>query len=858
MPSRSDDAPKGGAAPTVRRSGPDASRTFGFDGPPDDPPADAPLAGKYTLVRLLGAGGMASVYEAVHRNGHRVAIKVLHPTLARDAGLRDRFLREGYAANAVGHAGVVRVLDDDVADDGSVFLVMELLQGETLAARAERQGDTLPEPEVVAIGVALLDVLAAAHAQGVVHRDIKPDNLFRTDDGQLKVLDFGIAHVREAPAARVTLAGQQIGTPSFMAPEQARGRGADVDARTDLWAAGATLYALLCGQPVHGDGTAAELLVRAATQDAPPLRARRPDTAPALAAVLDRALRTDVSARWQSAGDMRAALTACAAEPDPVRKPAAPVPRVSEPEPAGAPTLDAPRSTAPRRRLVWAGLAAALVLGAGGVYARRAAAPKGPLPCASAAACAEAGTPARCAEGACRPLVADGCRLLAEPEDAARDDTVWLGAMFPLTGPEAEPFGEPSVRALELARVDFLEAVGGLPPVTEGGPVRHVAVVACDDSRDPAAVADHLIDNVGAPVVIGFARSREVTELALSHFHPRGVLALAANLAPSISELPLPSDGTRLVYRVTTNAAALSPANATFVADVLEPALRTSGAVGPDGTLRVALARVENASGVGIAASLAEKLRFNGRPALENGDAFRQVRVPDYLNDAISPEQIDRIADEFVAFAPHVIVGAGGLEPSIIAAVERRWTSATQPPPTYVTDWLEPSDVAAPLALRPDLRKRVYRVDAARDSRATQRFVVRYNERFTPPVTPSTALPEAYDAFYLSAFALAAAGPTGATDGRVLARAMPRLLPPGRPVEASADGIAGALATLSAGDSLDLQGAATGLDFDASTGDPAATAALYCLVERAGKLSFADAGVRFDPAGGLTGTLACE
>src|SRR6185437_8360064 len=151
------------------------------------------LRGKYALERVLGTGGMGAVYLGVHRNGHRVAVKVLHAEASADPDVRARFLREGYVANSIGHPGAVRVLDDDVAEDGAAFLVMELLEGETLHVRAKRHMGRLPNREVLFIGRALCDVLAAAHEKGVVHRDIKPENLFLTTGRTLKVLDFGIA-----------------------------------------------------------------------------------------------------------------------------------------------------------------------------------------------------------------------------------------------------------------------------------------------------------------------------------------------------------------------------------------------------------------------------------------------------------------------------------------------------------------------------------------------------------------------------------------------------------------------------------------------------------------------------------------
>jgi len=144
------------------------------------------LNGKWTLERLIGVGGMAAVYAARHRNGARAAVKVLHSSLARHAQVRERFQREGYAANKVGHPGVVKVLDDEVVtggpDAGGVFLVMELLAGESLQDPLER-GFNYGERDFLRLASEVLDVLQAAHERGVIHRDLKPENLFLARDG---------------------------------------------------------------------------------------------------------------------------------------------------------------------------------------------------------------------------------------------------------------------------------------------------------------------------------------------------------------------------------------------------------------------------------------------------------------------------------------------------------------------------------------------------------------------------------------------------------------------------------------------------------------------------------------------------
>jgi hypothetical protein len=270
------------------------------------------LREKWRIDTLLGAGGMAIVYSATHvNNGRRAAIKVLHPALGNNTEVRTRFLREGYLANKVEHPGTVAVLDDDVADDGGVYLVMELLEGETLEARRERLGRPLPFPEVLSIGDRLLDVLAAAHDKGIVHRDIKPDNIFLTRDGAVKVLDFGIAGLRALKGARLTLAGSgAIGTPAFMPPEQAHGRWDEVGPRTDIWAVGATMFSLITGRLVHTAPQLTDLMLAAMTQPAPPIASVMPGLPPPVARMIDKALSFDAKDRWADARAMQLALRA--------------------------------------------------------------------------------------------------------------------------------------------------------------------------------------------------------------------------------------------------------------------------------------------------------------------------------------------------------------------------------------------------------------------------------------------------------------------------------------------------------------------------------------------------------------------
>jgi serine/threonine-protein kinase len=267
------------------------------------------LNGKYRLDRLLGVGGMASVYAATHRNNKRVAVKVLHAELSILDEVRTRFMREGYVANTVEHPGAVAVLDDDAAEDGAAaFLVMELLEGETLAEACDRLGGKLPARAVLAVAYQVLEVLAAADAKGIVHRDIKPSNLFLTRTGHVKVLDFGVARMREVGSELATMSGLALGTPAFMAPEQALGKSAEIDGLTDVWALGATMFALATGGPVHTATSPQEQMVLSATRSARPLGSVEPEVSPAVAEIVDRALAFHKPSRWPSAAAMRDAV----------------------------------------------------------------------------------------------------------------------------------------------------------------------------------------------------------------------------------------------------------------------------------------------------------------------------------------------------------------------------------------------------------------------------------------------------------------------------------------------------------------------------------------------------------------------
>ncbi len=269
------------------------------------------VAGKYRIVRVLGEGGMAVVFLAEHlKLGHLVAIKVLRRELASDAGVVERFEREGRALCKLKSRNVVRAFDVDVTPSGAPLLVMEYLEGRDAEEELRRVG-TLPVAEVVSWIVQACGAIQEAHDAGIVHRDLKPTNLFLAIEGAtrvLKVLDFGIAGTTARPGdERLTQAGALVGTPLYMAPEQFR-VGTEVDARADVWSLGATLYELLSGRPPFR-GTPTTLGVTILTEEAPPIESLRLDLPEGLRAVVRRALEKDRDKRYQSARALAEALS---------------------------------------------------------------------------------------------------------------------------------------------------------------------------------------------------------------------------------------------------------------------------------------------------------------------------------------------------------------------------------------------------------------------------------------------------------------------------------------------------------------------------------------------------------------------
>ncbi len=264
------------------------------------------IGGRYEIRRLIGEGGMGAVFEAQHRfTKRRVALKVLQAEYASNGEATARFLQEAQSATAINHTNIVQVLDmgvDGTDESQTVYLVLEFLEGEDLAARLTALHRLSPA-ETFDLLLPIMNALASAHAKGIVHRDLKPANVFlaRQDDGAIvpKLLDFGISKVTVGEALARTSTGAILGTPYYMAPEQARGE-RNVDQQVDIWAMGVVLYQCLSGQLPFVADNYNQMIVKLITEEAPRLETVAPGIPAGVADVVHRALCKERAGRFAS------------------------------------------------------------------------------------------------------------------------------------------------------------------------------------------------------------------------------------------------------------------------------------------------------------------------------------------------------------------------------------------------------------------------------------------------------------------------------------------------------------------------------------------------------------------------------
>ena len=760
--------------------------------------------GRYEILSWLGAGGMGTVYAA-HDPAldRRVALKLIRAQVAGPE-LEARLLREAKAMARLSHPEVIAVYDAG-RDGERLFIAMELVDGGTLRQWLAEKPRTWRE--ILAAYVKAGRGLEQAHASGLVHRDFKPDNVLVGNDGRVRVTDFGLARGLKGDApestrdlsagegaieATLTRTGALVGTPLYMAPEQFAGTQAD--ARTDVYAFCVALYEALYGErPFNGDTLAA---LRAAKSAA--------------------AVRPVTSKRHVPQGLRRALLVGMRARPEDRFR-------------SMGELLDALARAARWQRAPLVAGGAALAVGAIALAVRashpaaHAGAPLAAAPpeCTTHRACVEAhgGAPyvCRASDQRCVPITSDDCTPMFEPQDLVSEDTVWLGAMFPMKGQAPVDVGPMHLHGADFARREIAQATRSLDGVNASMRVRRIALVGCDDTADPMRAAKHLVNDVGVPAILGFGSGQEIVDVAGAFLIERGVVSVASlTSSPLITRLPQPQERPRMVWRTTYSLDLVAEAIGKMIEDVLEPAAKVP-------TTRIALARLDMAAPLSFAEALYRHLRFNGKGAQANGTNYREVTLP---TGAIPIEQIAPLADRIAEGAPTfvVLLGPTATVLPLMEAVERH---ALRPKPTYVVALESATVLSSFFARDPERRRRLYTVDSVSDSLGNGRFVIRYNEQHAEKVTITNNPGASYDAFYLLADAVFAAGRDPIT-GRALANAFARLVVPGHAIEVGPPQVLEAISELSSGRSLDLDGVTGGLDFDLATGEPPSDIELLC------------------------------
>jgi serine/threonine protein kinase len=464
---------------------------------------------------------------------------------------------------------------------------------------------------------------------------------------------------------------------------------------------------------------------------------------------------------------------------------------------------------------------------------------------------ARRGTPAVCRRSShtCASVESEDCRVLAEPGDVDDDSVVWFGTMFPTRGAHAATDWQPNENAVDLARRDFVEMLRGVSQ----GRVRRFAVVACDDSRDYGAAADHLME-AGVPAVIGFGGDVELVDLATSRFSANGVLALsAANTTAVLSDLATAGEQ-RLVWRTAISVAQWGQPMAAIIAGQFEPHLRQTGVLGPGESMRIALVRGADASSLAFTDSLLSHLEFNGRPAAQNEQRLRQVVATSSSSAAD--------ARALVEFAPHLVVvfDTWNVVVPMIRAVERDWPTRERFRPVYFSPWMLASEALFDfIGASPVRRRQFFGLATPANTPTNAKFVLRYNETFADKTTLVSSPSTAYDAAYLLAYAANAIAPNDEVTGVELARQLARF-GSGTTIEVGPGQVAAGLRAAQAGDPLHLVGSTSDLAFDARQGEIQADEVVMCVnVDGQGRaFDGRESGLRWDVrARALVGRFDC-
>lgn len=814
------------------------------------------MAPPHELLVELGRGGMGVVHLARRGDGQLLVVKRLRPDLARNVSVRRSFLEEARIAARIKHPNVVEVLATGFDARGVPWLEMEWAPGVSLQALTDAA--PLSWDLYVAVMAELLVGLHAAHTVvgddgkilELVHRDVSPHNVLVTYDGHAKVIDFGIAKVRDSTLDTTT--GVVKGKATYLAPEQAaRGR---IDARTDLFAVGVMLWQQLAGRRMWGEANELEIFHRLSSHDIPDLRMVAPDVDEPVVRVVQRALEPDPDARFPTALALRDALLAvcppranatvdlarhvreCFADQlheieELVRTRRRLADTFTHDIDSGTTSLLRTMITSNKatRRRMW--LVVSIPLGLAAIIATSFIVGRDPTVAPAATPCAtdeDCGAKPSCdASGTCAPPAHDGCTVFL-PDTAAASHPIYLGAMFPLAGSAGNDYGRANAHAAKLAVSEVNRLAGGVPVGTGRRPL---GLVLCDDAvdsdRDPPKVEDrarYLATHV--PAVMGFRTSDEALALSRNVFIPSGVLVLLAlNQSPVLAQMS--AGHPRLVYRTTTNAATFAASMARAVATMLAPEIRRRAGLGPDDDVRVAVVRSKNATGLAYADKV---LRELGTVQY----ATARLTAREIAVGELGPTDTGVLAaalDTLVAMRPHVVLAlSDGLFPAVIAPLEQRLSGTENERPLYMaaSTW-EGKAFGAFIATGPERRARFFAISWPTSHRAMSAFVAGFNESFAEPVTPATASPPPYDSVYLLAYAAAAAAVSNTRiDGAALAHAIARLGPTAPELLVGPTSVVEGLAKVARGERVDLQGVVSRFDFDDETGDSRIDAVVQC------------------------------
>ena len=803
---------------------------------------------RYEILELLGSGGMGEVYRARDRKLERlVALKVVRVDKALGTDGAARLLREARAAAALSHPNVLAIYDvgevqEPEALRGLAYIAMELVVGKSL--RAYIGDPSVSMEQRISWMKDVARALGAAHEAGIVHRDVKPENVMVGFDGVVKVLDFGIARraagidawssteghslpthkgwMNAAGLVTVTQDGAIVGTPFYMAPEQLKGD--PLDGRADQFAWGVMAYELLTGQPPWKKGrdalaVAAEIL----TVEPQPLRALSPSTPQHVESVVLRALSKAGAFRFSSMDLLVAALDGLPERGD-ARDESVSVARSKK----------GSRS----RRLRWGllGLAVFLMPSVTAVYqSQRAGSSSAVLSatvssagithCSSNRECSMLqGGMWRCQTDRheCVSLESEDCEVHASSGAFSDEGTVWIGGLYP------KGFGGED-DAVELARREFSDALGTSSAGVGTERARPIGVVMCDERKNSVRAAHHLVDDVQVPAVLGFRSRTTVLSTVPNIFLPHHVLSVIALAQDTnLTQLPEPVGDPRLIWRTTLRVADQRAPTAALISDVLVPMVRKrAGNVRP---VKLAVLTRE-----GLDADIGEWIEMlEGTHGIYR-TTDKNLKV--FSMKANAGESDHFVIKELLDFAPDIILDwLPASAERVVLPLELGWRGDRRP---YYIE----GSTYAPTILRfigrdGERRRRFWAVTNVSSRRQNAELVAHHNLMFpNDRVTLTTAPQPSYDGFYMLAYAVYAAG-DGDLDGWDLSKAFEKLLPPGVAIDVGPRGIFDAFRILRSGGGIDLDGSLGALDFDPRTGEaPVDYSILCCGVDRSGAAS---------------------